>query len=255
MKHYRLLYALCILAISIAGCAPSPGSADALAGSDVPYVRPPGYVPSQWETKRPSSNTSASSGDLRAPDGKPAALQFPPDRYTRNTAGTDGLGLCVFTSMKHAGDWQNADLFVKQLEFMRRQPGGGYPSKVDSVLKAASKQYGLTIPQYVQVQDRDIEVLKLAIKNGYMPCVTYGISPSGRYSGKQISHMVNLIHADDHFFGVLDNNYVGPNEIEWMTPAEFMRAYTTNGRSRVGGVNGWAIVLLTASPPKPPLNR
>jgi hypothetical protein len=253
MKHYRLLYALCILSIVGTGCAPSPGSADALAGSPVPYNRQPGYTPPHWENKQP--NTQARAGGLVAPNYKPAALQFPPEMYVRNTAGTDGLGLCVFTSLHHAGKWQNAELFVKQLEFMRKQPGGGYPSKVDNVLRAASKQFGLAIPQYVQIQDRDIDVLKLAIKNGYMPSVTYGISPTGRYNGKKISHMVNLIHADDNFFGVLDNNYVGPDEIEWMTPAEFMRAYTTNGRSPVGGVNGWAVVLLTASPPKPPTNR
>lgn len=204
-----------------------------------------------------SNDVEAKVGGFSTPNGKPAQIQYPPERHTRNTTGTDGSGLCVFTSMKHAGDWQEDTLFVKQLEFMRTQRGGGYPEKVNEVLKKASTKYNLQIPPYIQVQDTDIDILKIALKNGYMPCVTYGISPTGRYGGRPIAHMVNLIHGDNDFFGVLDNNYVGESGIEWMTPEEFKKAYITHpdktGRPVPG--NGWAVILLTPSPPPAPKNK
>lgn len=249
-RFAQIVFSIAVL--SVTGCAPSPDSADLFQQPIVPYVRQPGTPPVESQ-RQP---TTASRGGLKTPDGKPAAIQFPPERFTRNTAGIDGSGLCVFTSLFHTGDWQDDALFLRQLEYMRKQRGGGYPSKVDAVLKAAAKQYNLPVPEYVQIEDRDIDVLKLAVKNGYMPCVTYGISPTGRYGGKRINHMVNLVHADDKYIGVLDNNYTGADEIEWMTPDEFKRSYTTNAnpRTAIGGVNGWAIVLLTPSPPKPPMN-
>jgi len=59
--------------------------------------------------------------------------------------------------------------------------------------------------------------------------------------------MVNLVHADDRYFAVLDNNYVGQNQIEWMTPEEFKRSWTGLG-------GGWAVILLAPPPPPVPTN-
>ena len=65
------------------------------------------------------------------------------------------------------------------------------------------------------------------------------------YNGARIAHMVTLLHADDEFFVVLDNNYI--HSYEWCTPAEFQRAYTSGG-------GGWAVILLDAGPPPMPEN-
>lgn len=186
----------------------------------------------------------ATIGAETSPDGKEVARCDLADKFhMQNKVGINFAGLCVFASMRHAGYWQDEPLFQKMLDFMTSQLGGGYPTKVDDMLIKASAKFGLPIPPYVQMEDGDLEILKLACKCGYMPGITYGISPTGRYNGREIAHMVNLIHASDNWFCILDNNHIGGNQYEWMTPAEFKRTYTTNR-------GGWCIILMTT--PTPP---
>lgn len=179
-------------------------------------------------------------------DGTEIQCDLPPDFHTRNTGGSDGLGLCVFCSMHHTGVWQNDPVFTGLFDWMKSKPGGGYPEKVDRMVADYCRDKGLSPPRYVQVEGGDLEVLKLACANGYMPGVTYSRSPTGRYGGRRISHMVSLVHADDTYFVILDNNY--PRTYEWMSPDEFRKTYT-------GGRSGWAVILLSPGPPAPPRNE
>jgi hypothetical protein len=55
---------------------------------------------------------------------------------------------------------------------------------------------------------------------------------------------VNLIHLDANWAVVLDNNFVGENQLVWLTPDDFYRRWRGNG-------GGWSVVLL--SPPPPPV--
>lgn len=180
-----------------------------------------------------------------APDGTEAHCDLPRELHVRNRGGSDGAGLCVFASIKHAALWQNVEPLEAIFEYMFTRPGGGWPEKVDAVISAICKQKGVQIPDYVQVQSRDLEILKLACKTGRIPGVTYGFSPSGRYGGARIAHMVSLVHADDRWFGILDNNF--PGTIEWMSPQEFARVYADRS-------NGWAVILLAEGPPPVPFN-
>jgi hypothetical protein len=180
-----------------------------------------------------------------APDGTEINCDLPRDLQVKNRGGSDGAGLCVFASLKHSAQWQNVDALRNIFEWMFKHPGGGYPDKVDRVIAQICQERGVPKPNYIQVESRDLDILRLASKTGRMPAVTYSFSPSGRYGGARIAHMVSLPHADDKLFGVLDNNF--PGTIEWMTPAEFQRTYA--GRS-----NGWAVILLDEGPPPPPLN-
>jgi hypothetical protein len=180
-----------------------------------------------------------------APDGTEINCDLPRDLQVKNRGGSDGAGLCVFASLKHSAQWQNVDALRDIFEWMFKHPGGGYPEKVDRVIAQICKEKGLPKPTYLQVESCDLEILKLASKTGRMPAVTYSFSPSGRYGGARIAHMVSLPHADDKLFGVLDNNF--PGTIEWMTPQEFKRTYC--GRSQ-----GWTVILLDEGPPPPPFN-
>src|SRR5690606_37289636 len=81
-----------------------------------------------------------------------------------------------------------------------------------------------------------------------MPGVTYWYSPSGRYGGQRISHMVSLVHADDKHFVVLDNNYIGERSFEWLSPEEARKTFT-GGRGQY-----WAIIPLTPGQPPAPWN-
>jgi hypothetical protein len=129
---------------------------------------------------------------------------------------------------------------------MFAHPGGGWPEKVDKVIADVCRKKGVTPPAYLNAETNDLEILKLACRTGRMPCVTYCRSPAGRYNGKKIAHMVSLVHADDNWFCVLDNNF--PGTYEWMTPAEFRSTY-------VCGSRGWCVILLDFGPPPVPTNR
>jgi len=191
----------------------------------------------------------AQVGGNVAPDGKTElACDLPGNLHRQNTS-SKGLGNCVFTSIHHSATWQDVPPLQEFPKWLidKGIPGGGYPEKVTKLISQMCKEKGVPEPEYIQVQGDDLEVLKLACKTGRMPGVTYSFSPTGRYGGQRIAHMVSLVHADDSWFCVLDNNYTGATKYEWMTPAEFRKTYT-------GGRAGWAVILLRQGPPPAPKN-
>lgn len=190
---------------------------------------------------------AAKVGGRTGPDGTELACDLPGSLHLKNRGGSDGAGLCVFASLKHSAQYQNVDPLKGIFEFMFTRPGGGYPSKVDKVIKDMCAAQGVAVPPYIQYEGTDLTLLKLACKTGRMPGVTYSFSPTGRYGGARIAHMVSLPHADDKHFVVLDNNYPGAEAYEWMTPDEFRKTWT-------GGRQGWAVILLAPPPPPPPRN-
>ena len=174
-----------------------------------------------------------------AHDGREVTTDLPVSQHLKNKGGSDGAGLCVFTSLDHAGRWQNDPVFIGFRDFMTHYPGGGYPEKVDTMTKR--KADGLPA-NYVQFTDGDPKPLFLALHTGRMPCITYGYSP--RY-GQNIAHMVNLLYLDEKWACILDNNF--PGTYEWVEYKEFLR------RWRMGG-GGWSVVLLNPSAPPVPHN-
>ncbi len=182
--------------------------------------------------------------DAKTPDGTPVQLDLPVRLHLKNTGGSDGAGLCVFTSITHSATWQSVTALDHFRDWMTRYPGGGWPEKVDAMIAKITKEKSAPAVKYLQVEDDDLEILKLACRTGRMPGVTYSFSPSGRYGGQRIAHMVTLLHASDSWFCVLDNNF--PGTYEWMTPAEFRRSYLGGGRS------GWSVILLNPGPPPLP---
>lgn len=190
--------------------------------------------------------TGAQIGGSRSPRGDDIHNDLPREMHIKNRGGSDGAGLCVFASIKHSALWQDVEPLSQIFEWMFTRPGGGWPQKVDRVIEQICKEKNVAPPAYLQVQGKDLEILKLACQTGRIPAVTYAFSPTGRYGGARIAHMVSLLHADDHWFAVLDNNY--PGTIEWMTPKEFSQVFT--GRSS----QGWAVILLAEGPPPVPEN-
>lgn len=169
---------------------------------------------------------------------------LPGELHVHNTGGSDGAGLCVFASMHHAGVWQSDPVFADLFYWMKRHPGGGTPAKVDRMIAAYCQEKGCARPDYVQVEGMDLDILKLACATGRMPGVTYSRSPTGRYGGMRISHMVNLVAAGAGGWWILDNNYPGADKYEKLSEAEFRRVYSP----------GWAVILLSPPPPPPPHN-
>lgn len=205
-----------------------------------PDPKPP--RPKPWGEPLPAP-VGASVGGRIHPDGTEIACDLPNSLHRRNIE-SKGLGCCVFRSIDHAANWQNVLCLDRMPEWMAKSgiAGGGYPSKVAQLIPRCAKDRGAPVPEFIQVEGMDLDVLKAASRSGRMMSVTYSRSPTGRYGGQQIAHMVNLVHADDKHFVILDNNYPGDSKYEWLTPEEFKRTYAP----------GWAVILLSPPPPPPP---
>lgn len=194
--------------------------------------------------------TSATIGGKLAPDGKSEiAIDLPGSQHLKNVGGSDGAGLCVFTSISHAARWSRVELLENFRDWMRKYPGGGWPEKVDTMIGKIAKEKGVPPPLYMQVQGgrEKLDLLRAALASNRMVCVTYSFSPTGRYGGKRIAHMVNLVHLDDKYACILDNNYPGENAYEWISVDQFVQTFT-------GGKSGWAVILIDAGPPPLPWN-
>lgn len=176
------------------------------------------------------------------PDGRTEiTCDLPQSEKKRNIGGRDGSGLCVFSSCEWAGRYQNdRDLFNFQTQ-MKSELGGGWPEKVDQMLK----KYCPNV-RYVQNTNGDLEILKAAIRSNRMPCITY-CGKDLHYGGRSVAHMVNLVHIDDQWAAISDNNFVEDSEILWMSIEDFKDRFN-------GGGGGWSIVFLQAGPPPPPRN-
>ena len=188
------------------------------------------------------------------PDGDPIQLDLPASLHMRNTGGSDGAGLCVFTSINHSAYWQNVKPLYGFQQYMRSYPGGGYPDKVRAKIKDLCGRQSVPEPEYLNLTGGKelLDILRLACKTGRMPAITYSYSPAGRYGGRWIAHMVTLVHVgpakdgQEAWYGMLDNNM--PGTIEWCRESEFYRVLTGGGRS------GWTVILLNPGPPPVPRN-
>lgn len=194
-------------------------------------------------------------------DGVRATCDLPASQHKRNVGGSDGYGLCVYTSFWHSAIWQSASSVYGFRDWMRGYPGGSFPEKFASTLNDYCREKGIPVPEYLQHTGGDEDVLRLALKTGRAVCVTYcGVDGPGRYSFEVVGHMVNLVHLDDDRAAILDNNF--PGTWLWMSRADFLarwRGVQANGlaflgkdrwgrRFPIGG--GWAIILL-GPPPAP----
>jgi hypothetical protein len=198
--------------------------------------------------------------------GARATADLPASQHKRNVGGSDGSGLCVYTSAWHAAIWQDSRDWFDFRAWMQKRPGGSYPDKFDATLKAYCAEKGIPLPGYVQHTGGDAEFVELALKTGRMVCVTYcGVDGPASYGSEVIGHMVNLVYLDRSQAAILDNNF--PGRWLWMSRADFLARWRglkpdgsaflgRDGRGRafpIGG--GWAIVLLDSPPAPYPAER
>jgi len=172
-----------------------------------------------------------------APDGKTEVqVDYPAHQQFHNIGGTDGAGLCVFCSGEFMAGWQNVRQLKGWVQWMHKtHRGGGWPAKVDKMIAEYCATKNAPIPDYIQYEGSDVEVLDLALKTGRMAAVTYGPD-----------HMVDLIHFDQNYGCFLDNNH--PGKFIWMTRADAIR------KMKAGGRKYWMWTLLAPPPPPVPHN-
>lgn len=233
--------------------APCPGPNCPINPTPAPDPTPkPKPKPKPWLTEE-FAPVGASVGGPVSPDGKPLQCELPESEQQKNIA-SKGLGCCVFRSIDHAARWQNIPALLNFPEWMVSKgiEGGGYPQKVDKLIPMIAKDRGYPTPAYIQAEvsgAEAINLLQLAGKTGRMTSVTYSKSPTGRYGGSKIAHMVNAAHTDEKYVAILDNNYVklGDKTYEWCSHDDFLRI--CNGGGKV-----WIVVMLGDPPPPPPKN-
>lgn len=176
-----------------------------------------------------------------SPNGTRATISLPTLMHQRNTGGSDGSGLCVFTSAEMAGwGWQNLEALKGFQKWMEKKPGGGWPEKFDDMLKEFCDERGIEVPPYVQHVGGDSRFLELCLKTRRAPCITYA-GNDGFYN-EDIWHMVVLSHLDANEAAIIDNNR--PGKWIWMSRDEQLSRWHLN---TVG--KGWAYVFLTTPPP------
>lgn len=179
-------------------------------------------------------------------DGEDVSCDLPGSLHMKNRGGSNGAGMCVMTSIEHAALWSGLDEYRGLRDWCAKEPGGGYPSKVDRQLAAFCKEKGLSPPRYIQYEGKDPRaLLELLDRTQRMACLTYGWSP--RY-GQRIYHMVNGVKFNGRWAVALDNNYPGESNYEWTTPEEFVR------RVMHGDGSAWVFAWLAPAPPPPPRN-
>lgn len=196
--------------------------------------------PKRWGPNCPAAvgREVATVRDGSSHDGVHVQADLPVDQLVRNAAGTNGMGLCVFTAIMFAARLQNVPQLADFQEWMKNYPGGGWPEKVDAAIAAKCGQQRLAVPDYLIVENGDWELVRLALKTGRTPAISYTAVFPG-------DHMVNVVCMADGWMAFRDNNFIGENEIEWLPEEE--------GKRRCGGGNFWAVILLAPRPP--PVSR
>ena len=189
---------------------------------------------------------SISLGGRIAPDKKTELqIDFPLLEHIPNIGSkVDGLGMCVMSSIEMSARWANLESLRGLRDWAAKQPGGGWPGKVDKQLEAYFKEFNLPSTVYLQYEGKDLQMLRVILDGGRFPSVTYSGRDKVRYSSR-IAHMVCLAHLDSNFAAIWDNNG-NPGELLWMTPKEFSDRW-------LDGSSGWAFVWI--APPPPPVPR
>ena len=182
-----------------------------------------------------------------APDGATElCCDLPaPERIHNVGSQVDGAGMCVMSSVEMGARYANLEELRGLRDWCAKQPGGAYPAKVDRQLAEFCRARGVPVPEYAQDEGLGLDTVRAVLQTGRIACVTYDGRDGVRYRGR-IAHMVCVVHCDEKYVCVLDNNAVGDHDFLWMTPAEF--------ESRFRGGGGWAFFWTAPPPPPPPHN-
>ena len=165
--------------------------------------------------------------------GTTANAPIPPELHIRNEGGSDGAGLCVISSILANGMYQG----VPGLEGGKRstlwrdaksRPGGYYPGKLEDLLKR-------TMPgeKWFSWEGDGTDLVAAYSAKGFPIGAT--MNTGALYGYQPIHHMISVIHLDDSWACVVDNN--DPGKYHWMPRREYDRRF-------VDGKQGWGFVWL-----------
>lgn len=179
-------------------------------------------------------------------EGIEVACDLPADRHLQNAPGSDGAGLCVFTTIDMVADWCGERVLLGFRDWMRTKPGGGFPDKVTAMITAIAAERRMPEPEYIQVTNGDAKVLEAAVKSRRMIGITYS-GRDGVFYRQRVAHMVACVYFDSttNFAAILDSNY--PGKLLWMRCPDLLERWR-----ELGG--GWMFALRAPGPPPIPTN-
>lgn len=187
-----------------------------------------------------------------ARDGTGVDAYLPAELHIRNVGGSDGAGLCVFSAIEMVARTLNIPELFGFRAWMEKKPGGGWPEKVNATITQFCRETGKEPPTYFHVQANDPDILRQALRSGRAVGITYSYSPTGRYGGARIAHMVYLAAAGTGngpdgkgWYAIQDNNF--PGSWEWMSEAQFLSVASGGGRL-------WACIFAAPTYPPAPTN-
>jgi hypothetical protein len=188
-----------------------------------------------------AGDSEVSNGPIH--DGTEVSIDIPLRHRQQNTGGTDGSGLCVFATLQMAAWWQGITELDDLFAYMKTQPGGGWPERVDRILKQRAPHL-----EYIQYEDKDpAPLIEAAIKTGRPVCSTYGYGDfyhDAAGNRAPISHWILIVHFDANWAAIVDNN--DSAHVTWIKRDEFLRrAVHPSGKA-------WLAVLMPVPPPPVP---
>jgi hypothetical protein len=213
----------------------------------------------QSQPKKPRQPNKSSWVNGVEYDGVPITCDLAESQQMKNIGSRlDGAGMCVFSAIEMAARYQN----LEQMRGWRnwcaaKYRGGGWPQKVDQCLAAWFKLKGIEPIPYLQYLGKEPEpLLALINRTNRMGSVTYGFSPryiDARNPSGLIGHMVNNVLYENKYGTVLDNNFIGDRNLEWMPKEELVRRMRLQPNGQVGAA--WVFVWLPPGAPPPPKGK
>jgi len=88
--------------------------------------------------------------------GETLTVDLPANQHIKNIGSRiDGAGMCVFTSVEMAANWSGLAGWRGFCDWCAQHyPGGGYPQKLDSLIRAYAKARNLPVPRFLQYRAR-----------------------------------------------------------------------------------------------------
>lgn len=187
-----------------------------------------------------ASSASAQSGRWEVVTEEPeyqgvkASVPIPPEYHIPNEgSAVDGLGLCVGSSLLINGAYQGVPGMElgKNSEwwrYLKARPGGSYPSKLEADVRKLYPD-----EKWVSWEGRVTDLIAEYTRKGYPVAATMNTGLQYKWQG--IHHMVSVVHLDDKYACIVDNN--DPGYYHWMSADDYKRRF-------VDGQTGWLFVWL-----------
>lgn len=172
----------------------------------------------------PIEQPAAVSAELLAPAQERPVVNLPQEWRQKNWAPY-GSGSCVHASMVMVMRWQG--LYELAEWWRKTYHSGEYASRLHKRLDDAGVRFA-------GVENGDVAFLEWCIRTRRGAAITW-----------KTAHMCLLVHLDEEWAGIIDNNR--PAEVEWERRDSFVRKWR--------GYSGWATTVVYDPPPRPPWVR